>query len=315
MKINNKQESLAVTASLFAGTIVLSAIVAIASAIYTNKVNMDEEIADHKILISKIETLNKVNSMYEASYKTGFENCIKLNPENACAKRFNQITNHFSNEYNTKLLKLLAEQSGIKLSEDITSGRLTAVTNTPEHDDEISGLVKYYITIVANDSDRQEIIKHKDEVVSIGSKFAELGLEAQNKNSETSKFLTQLHEIDKIAKSNGGYTLRDKEDLGVAMKNYGGSQIERSLDLIKLAEVTKTSSAIGKAPDLTDTLVNSGKKLFNASISVNNNSQTYKDKIETPDLMKLLELEQAKNSGGSDSAVGKEKSWVEKTAE
>lgn len=220
MKINNKQESLAVTASLFAGTIVLSAIVATASAIYTNKANMDEKIADHKILISKIETLKKVNSMYEASYKTGFENCIKLNPENACAKRFNQITNHFSNEYNTKLLKLLAEQSGIKLSEDIKSGRLTAVTNTPEHDDEISGLVKYYSNVVSND--KQKIIEHKDEKVSIGSKFAALGLKAQNE---------QFREFD------------------------------------------------------------------------------------TQDLLKSIELEEARNSGGSDSTVGKEKSWVEKTAE
>lgn len=214
----------------------LSSIIAIKETYANNayEAAFNEAKTDRKILISKIETLNKINSMYEISYKTGFSNCIKLNTEAACSKRINQITNHFSNEYNTNLLKLLAEQSGIVLSQHFATGKITAVSNTLEHDDEIAGLIKYYIRNISRD--------------------AQKSLAYETKNDAEKKFAIQ--------------------------------------DVLKLIEVEleKDSGgsppAIGKAPNLMDTLVDSGKGLFNTASTTNNGNN--EKELSNEEISKLM---------------------------
>lgn len=235
------------TQKLFLAVIIpLTAITALSSIIaiketYANKAYeaaANEAKTDREILISKIETLNEVNSMYQTSYKTGFSNCIKTNPELTCSKKYKQIANHFSNEYDTKLLKILADQSGIALSEHFATGKITAVNNTLEYDDEIAGLVKYYSGVVGLETyyssvanqDIHDFNKNKVEVVSIGSKFAELGLKAQNENSK------ELTDIKRLL------------DLVVA-------QEERNVG-------AGNAAPVGKAPSLMDTLTNSGQRFF-----------------------------------------------------
>lgn len=315
------------TQSVFLAVIIpLTAITALSSIIaiketYANKVYeaaANEAKTDREILNSKIETLNEVNSMYQTSYKTGFSNCIKTNSELTCSKRYKQIANHFSNEYDTKLLKILADQSGIALSEHFATGRITAVSNTLEYDDEIAGLVRYYSSIVSQDI--QDLNNNKDEVVSIGGKFAELGLKAQtshstesidieklsslfkNKNSNEKLLLADLLDVAERAEANGGYTFKNKREVVSAVTNYGKSEMIKDhgiykdhqalktykgiMERLDLEEAQKGAFGVGKAPALMDTVVDSGKALFDTASTTSNGSNV--KELSNEELSKLM---------------------------
>lgn len=180
--------------------------------IYNNTENENQE-----IFASKVITLNKIHNQYEISNVTGYKNCIKLNSEAACIKRMESISIHFANEYNRKLLKLITDEYGIDTLENKASGRLTAIGVKKKTLDYILGGANLIFSEVANinifydkRSENLEFLKdeyslkfyesstplrkhiqglaeNKDEVVSIGSKFAELSLKAQNENSKELK--------------------------------------------------------------------------------------------------------------------------------
>lgn len=296
MKLKNQHDAFLAKVLPLAAITAITTIIAV-TGMYNNKVNKDEAKANHEMLINKIETLNKVNSMYEASYKTGFDNCIKLNPEPACSKRYTHIKNHFSNEYNTKLLQILAEQSGIQLSVNVKTGKVMGVGYEFENDNEPLKYRTTYSVIYNNaaissveehrkneistnelynrlNKYSQDFDENKDEVVSIGSKFAELGLKAQR---------DAIQEFD-------------------------------TQDLIELLEIGDTKNVgagnaapVGKAPSLMDTVVASGKGLFGpANKSGEKSLEAYKS------IMERLELEEAKNSGaGSASGIGKAPSLMD----
>ncbi|WP_350613326.1 hypothetical protein [Pseudomonas sp. HY7a-MNA-CIBAN-0227] len=247
-------------------------------------------ISDNEIFASKVATINKVYNQYETSNVTGYSNCIKSHNEDLCLKRMESISIHFANEYNKKLLKLITDEYGIDILENKASGRLTAIgvkktklefivnALNPFTFDKL-GLKdgKYSISFKESDSripsnqeaygvnemkevqelilsspfnkgankDIQDIAENKDEVVSIGRHFAELGLKAQKE---------AFHEFD-------------TQDLMRLLE----------LEAAKNA-VAGSSGAIGKAPSLMDTVVDSGKELFNTSTSVEHN-QKYQDYV------------------------------------
>lgn len=235
----------------------------------------EKEISDNEIFASKVATINKVYNQYETSNVTGYANCIKSNSKELCLKRMESISIHFANEYNKKLLKLITDEYGIETIENKESGRLTAIgvkktnleyivdnivnalnTSTIKNTD--SKYSKYSISFKETDSriptfaeaygmneirkgeeillsasinkgenkDLKDIAENKDEVVSIGNKFAELGLKAQ---------LDAYKEIE-------------------------------TPDLIKLLELEQAnnvnSGGIGKAPSIMDKTIQSGKQLF-----------------------------------------------------
>lgn len=245
------------------------ATIAAASIITINNINKDSE---KHIFASKVATINKVYNQYETSNVTGYSNCIKSHSKDLCLKRMESISMHFANEYNKKLLKLITDEYGIDTIENKESGRLTAIgvkkTNLEYIADNIPNPLnpfaikltdsKYSISFKETDSriptfaeaygmneirkgeeillsasinkgenkDLKDIAENKDEVVSIGNKFAELGLKAQ---------LDAYKEIE-------------------------------TPDLIKLLELEQAnnvnSGGIGKAPSIMDETVQSGKQLF-----------------------------------------------------
>ncbi|MDY4309982.1 hypothetical protein SOX05_08885 [Pseudomonas putida] len=245
------------------------ATIAAACIITINNINKDSE---KHIFASKVSTINKVYNQYETSNVTGYSNCIKSNSKELCLKRMESISIHFANEYNKKLLKLITDEYGIDTIENKASGRLTAIgvkkTNLEYIADNIPNPLnpfaikltdsKYSISFKETDSriptfaeaygmneirkgeeillsaslnkgaskDIKDIAENKDEVVSIGNKFAELGLKAQ---------LDAYKEIE-------------------------------TPDLMKLLELEQAnnvnSGGIGKAPSMMDKTVQSGKQFF-----------------------------------------------------
>lgn len=278
------------TQSVFLAIIIpLTAITALSSIIaiketYANKAYeaaANEAKIDEEIFASKVTTLNKVHNMYEKSNIIGFNNCIKLNPEAVCSKRMKQITNHFDNEYNTKLLKLLAEKSGVALSENGKTGKLTAVGKPSTNGGGLPYIYGKDLYIHKETKETvntaiQGIYKNKDEVVSIGSKFAELGLKAQRENNQ------ELTDVKKLLELYAVYSV-------------GASQ------------------AVGKTPTVAEKVIDSTTKSNISTDGWNSHEQSleaYKN------IMERLELEEAKNSGaGSASGIGKAPSLMDTVVE
>ncbi|QUG90727.1 hypothetical protein GR140_18865 [Pseudomonas putida] len=215
--------SLAMTALASAAAITALSIISIN--------NTNKSIERH-IFASKVNTINKVYNQYETSNVTGYSNCIKSHNKDLCLKRMELISIHFANEYNKKLLKLITDEYGIETIENKKSGRLTAIGIIPNNLEFILGgtytkLNQYPANLNKGaNKDLKDISENKDEVVSIGNKFAELGLKAQ---------LDAYKEIE-------------------------------TPDLIKLLELEQAnnvnSGGIGKSPSIMDKTIQSGKQLF-----------------------------------------------------
>lgn len=191
------------------------ALAALLVSVFIFTYNANNTKKDEQIFAEKIITLNKIHNQYEISNVTGYKNCIKLNSESTCLKRMESISKHFANEYNSKLLKIVSAEYGIDTIENKESGRVTALGVKKTTLDYMLFGVDYIFSGVANifDYKRSEnleflkdeyslkfyesstplrkniqgLAENKDEVVSIGSKFAELGLKAQNENSKELK--------------------------------------------------------------------------------------------------------------------------------
>jgi len=291
---------------LLAALLVTLSVPAIAIITASEKTKFDNE-----IFASKVTTINKVYNQYEASNVTGYSNCIKSNSKDLCLKRMEFISIHFANEYNKKLLNFIADEYGIDTLENKASGRLTAIgvkktkleyivnALNPFTFDKL-GLKdgKYSISFKDSDSrvptiqeaygmnemkkgenllllnsfnkfvnkDIQDIVENKDEVVSIGGKFAELGLKAQ---SDAEKEFA-IQEVLKLLK------------LEEADRPYAREIIEREL----AKESGGSAPTIGKAPALMDTVVDSGKGLFDAASNARNGNEVKEPSNE--ELYKLI---------------------------
>lgn len=207
---------------------------------------------DEEIFASKVATLNQVHSMYEKSNIIGFNNCIKLNPEAVCSKRMNQITNHFDNEYNTKLLKLLAEKSGVALNENGKTGKLTAVGKLSTNEGRLPYIAgkDLYISIETK------------EAISIGSKFAELGLKVQHEEG-----------FNPAKEGEYGYIEKANHWMEAPLKDQDNNSRDQALKAYKsimerldLEEAQKGASGIETSPALMDTLTDTGKRFFNNAV-------------------------------------------------
>lgn len=238
---------------LLAALLVTLSVTAIAIITASEKTKFDNE-----IFASKVATINKVYNQYETSNVTGYSNCIKSHSKDLCLTRMESISKHFANEYNSKLLKIVSAEYGIDTIENKESGRVTALGVKKTTLDYMLFGVDYIFSGVANifDYKRSEnleflkdeysikfyesstplrkhiqgLAENKDEVVSIGSKFAELGLKAQNENS---KELTEIkHLLDLV--------VAEEE------RNVGAGN----------------AAPVGKALSLMDTLTDSGQRFF-----------------------------------------------------
>lgn len=213
----------------------------------------EEGKSDSEIFASKVATINKVYNQYETSNVTGYSNCIKSHSKDLCLKRMEYISIHFANEYNRKLLKLITDEYGIDTLENKASGRLTAIGVKKTTLDYILGGTDIILSGVANifydersknlaflkdeyslkfyesstplRKHNQALAENKGEVVSIGARFAELGLETQEQGKEVA------------------------DDIG------------RLLDLV--ADEQKTTG-LGKSPAVMETVTYTGNKLFNS---------------------------------------------------
>lgn len=280
---------------LLAALLVTLSVTAIAIITASEKTKFDNE-----IFASKVATINKVYNQYETINVTGYSNCIKSHSKDLCLTRMESISKHFANEYNSKLLKIVSAEYGIDTIENKESGRVTALGVKKTTLDYMLFGVDYIFSGVANifDYKRSEnleflkdeyslkfyesstplrkhiqgLAENKDEVVSIGSKFAELGLKAQRENNQ------ELTDVKKLLELYAVYSV-------------GASQ------------------AVGKTPTVAEKVIDSTTKSNISTDGWNSHEQSleaYKN------IMERLELEEAKNSGaGSASGIGKAPSLMD----
>lgn len=306
---------------LLAALLVTLSVPAIAIITASEKTKFDNE-----IFASKVTTINKVYNQYEASNVTGYSNCIKSHSKDLCLTRMESISIHFANEYNKKLLKLITDEYGIDTLENKASGRLTAIGVKKTKLEYIVNALnpftfdklglndgKYSISFKDSDSriptiqeaygmnemkkgedllllssfnkvvnkDIQDIVENKDEVVSIGSKFAELGLKAQRENNPELtdvKKIFELYDVYSSAASQavgksptamntlidsgkGLFESAKKSNISTDGWNSHDKSLEAYksiMEILELEEAQKGASGIGKSPALMDTLVDSG---------------------------------------------------------
>lgn len=242
-------------------TLLAAAIVAvvIAGTVFGYSTYKDKE--NQEIFASKVITLNKIHNQYEISNVTGYKNCIKLNSEAACIKRMESISKHFANEYNSKLLKIVADEYGIDVIENDASGRQTAIGKKKTTADVIAGVF-----------------------------FASLN----------------VFKFDKLDYLAGKYSIdfnNFDSRIPTLAEAYGMNQIKIGQDLISAHELNSKLNKYAKDFDENkDEVVSISSKFAELGLEAQN--EQFKE-FDTQDLLRLMELEEAKDSGGSDSAIGK----------